>query len=118
MCRYFLPSANPDGYAFSWDENRMWRKTRSDYGSIVDCKVGHKENILKGGGYCFARKQLLGQITVPLLCYKVRKKVRTVTSLPKLRQHKIVMVASLHTEDTNDRNSSFVIVINGLPVLG
>jgi hypothetical protein len=59
----------------------MWRKTRSDYGSIVDCKVGHKENILKGGGYCFARKQLLDQITVPLLCYKDRKKSCTQRTL-------------------------------------
>jgi len=35
---YFLPSHNPDGYAFSRDENRMWRKTRSDHGSIFGCK--------------------------------------------------------------------------------
>ena len=25
---YFLPSVNPDGYAWSRDHNRMWRKTR------------------------------------------------------------------------------------------
>jgi len=35
--RYFLPSANPGGYAFSQDKNRMWRKTRSDHGSILNC---------------------------------------------------------------------------------
>lgn len=35
---YFLPSHNPDGYAFTRDENRMWRKTRSDHGSIFGCK--------------------------------------------------------------------------------
>merc|ERR1712038_1420379 len=35
---YFLPSANPDGYAFSRDHNRMWRKTRSDNGGILHCK--------------------------------------------------------------------------------
>jgi murein tripeptide amidase MpaA len=35
---YFLPSHNPDGYAFSRDHNRMWRKTRSNHGSIVACK--------------------------------------------------------------------------------
>ncbi len=26
---YFLPSLNPDGYAFTQDGDRMWRKTRS-----------------------------------------------------------------------------------------
>ncbi|XP_023341572.1 carboxypeptidase B [Eurytemora carolleeae] len=34
---YFLPSSNPDGYAFSRKENRMWRKTRSDHNSIFGC---------------------------------------------------------------------------------
>merc|ERR1719225_2526527 len=35
---YFLPSANPDGYSWSWDHDRMWRKTRSDHGSALGCK--------------------------------------------------------------------------------
>ena len=35
---YFLPSANPDGYAYSWEHDRLWRKTRSDHGSILACK--------------------------------------------------------------------------------
>ncbi|XP_064645161.1 carboxypeptidase B-like [Lineus longissimus] len=26
---YILPSSNPDGYAYTWSNNRMWRKTRS-----------------------------------------------------------------------------------------
>jgi len=35
---HILPSANPDGYMWSWDHDRLWRKTRSDYGSILLCK--------------------------------------------------------------------------------
>merc|ERR1711874_490958 len=35
---YFLPSHNPDGYAYSRDHSRMWRKTRSDNGGILRCK--------------------------------------------------------------------------------
>ena len=39
ISRYFLPSHNPDGYAYTRDHNRMWRKTRSDNGGILGCKV-------------------------------------------------------------------------------
>jgi murein tripeptide amidase MpaA len=35
---YILPSHNPDGYAYSRNSNRMWRKTRSDHGSESGCK--------------------------------------------------------------------------------
>jgi len=35
---YILPDHNPDGYAFTRDSNRMWRKTRSEHGSIFGCK--------------------------------------------------------------------------------
>jgi len=35
---FFLPSHNPDGYAYSRDHSRMWRKTRSDNGGILQCK--------------------------------------------------------------------------------
>jgi len=35
---YLLPSANPDGYMFSRERDRMWRKTRSDTNSLFGCK--------------------------------------------------------------------------------
>merc|ERR1711971_186713 len=35
---YILPSANPDGYDWSRNHNRMWRKTRSSNGGILGCK--------------------------------------------------------------------------------
>lgn len=35
---YITPIANPDGYEFSHESNRMWRKTRSDHNSIVNCR--------------------------------------------------------------------------------
>merc|ERR1711872_1182147 len=48
---YFIPSANPDGYAYSHEHYRMWRKTRSATGSIMGCK-GVDPN--RNWGYHFA----------------------------------------------------------------
>jgi murein tripeptide amidase MpaA len=31
---YIIPMANPDGYEYTWTDNRNWRKTRSKVSSI------------------------------------------------------------------------------------
>ena len=35
---YFIPLANPDGYQYTFDVDRMWRKNRSSNGGHL-CKV-------------------------------------------------------------------------------
>ena len=34
---FIVPVVNVDGYKYSWDEDRLWKKTRSDYGSPFGC---------------------------------------------------------------------------------
>merc|ERR1712227_1051094 len=47
---YFLASHNPDGYAYTRDHNRMWRKTRSDNGGIFGCKGADANRIMDTTG--------------------------------------------------------------------
>lgn len=35
---YVMPSINPDGYSYTFTDDRMWRKTRSDTSSSFGCK--------------------------------------------------------------------------------
>jgi len=35
---HIIPSANPDGYEYSRNSDRMWRKNRKDNGGILGCK--------------------------------------------------------------------------------
>eukprot|EP00929_Paragymnodinium_shiwhaense_P066613 TRINITY_DN33424_c0_g1_i1.p1 TRINITY_DN33424_c0_g1~~TRINITY_DN33424_c0_g1_i1.p1 ORF type:complete len:503 (+),score=78.48 TRINITY_DN33424_c0_g1_i1:85-1593(+) len=39
-----VPVVNPDGYVFTWEENRMWRKTRSNSGTLTGNCVGVDPN--------------------------------------------------------------------------
>jgi len=41
---YIVPFVNPDGYQYSRDVTRMWRKTRQDHNSTMGCiGVGMEE---------------------------------------------------------------------------
>jgi murein tripeptide amidase MpaA len=50
---YIIPIANPDGYAFTWSNDRMWRKTRSTQGITGLC-FGTDPN--RNWGYNWMRK--------------------------------------------------------------
>jgi len=39
---YIIPNSNADGYEFSWTDDRMWRKTRSNNGYDPCFKQGHE----------------------------------------------------------------------------
>jgi len=41
---YFVPLVNPDGYEFSHETDRLWRKTRSNYGNYTGDCIGIDPN--------------------------------------------------------------------------
>lgn len=41
---YFAPVINPDGYEFTFTTNRLWRKTRSNYGNYTGNCIGVDNN--------------------------------------------------------------------------
>ncbi len=56
---HILPSANPDGYEHSRNSDRLWRKTRSNYNSILLCKGvdGNRNWDFHFAGLCFTFKE-------------------------------------------------------------
>lgn len=57
MAVYIVPVANPDGYVYSWDSDRYWRKNRRD---------GHGVDLNRNYPLAFGRKGSSDQLASPI----------------------------------------------------
>ncbi|GAA6057853.1 hypothetical protein JCM3770_002720 [Rhodotorula araucariae] len=49
----FVPVVNPDGYVYSWDTDRLWRKSRQPVGSTSDQKACYGIDLNRNWGFHF-----------------------------------------------------------------